>query len=119
MNKPPNLNMALIEGRKFILGREGHIFIDSSTASKYHAEISIIKGRVHLRDLDSTNGTFKLVQNLPIPFHKGFVDLQQSIVIGGVALVIQDLLATASDFAAVDDVTTRVEVADQAHQKAG
>ena len=119
MNKPPNLNMALLEGRKFILGREGHIFIDSSTASKHHAQISIIKGKVYLRDLDSTNGTFKLVQNLPVRFHKGFVDLQQPIVIGGIALVIQDLLATASDFAAVDDVTTRVEIADHSHQQAG
>lgn len=99
-----------MEGRIFILGREGHIFIDSNTASKHHAEISIIDGDVYLRDLDSTNGTFLLKKNVLVPFDKGHVDLKQSIVIGGKALVIQDLLAIARDFVAVDDATTEVEV---------
>ena len=99
-----------MEGRIFILGREGHIFINSTTASKHHAEISIIDGNVYLRDLDSTNGTFMLKKNLCVPFEEGYVDLQQSIVIGGKALVIQDLLAIARGFAAVDDAETEVEV---------
>ena len=99
-----------MEGRIFILGREGHIFIDSPTASKHHAEISIIDGEIYLRDLDSTNGTFLLKKNQRVPFEKGYVDLQQSIEIGGKALVIQDLLAIAKDFVAVDDAATEVEV---------
>jgi len=118
MNQLPNVNLALMEGRIFILGREGHIFIDSTTASKHHAEISIIDGEVYLHDLGSTNGTFLLKKNMRVPFEEGYVDLQQSIVIGGKALVIQDLLATAKDFAAVDDAATEVEVAEKSNKSA-
>jgi len=107
-----------MEGRIFILGREGHILIDSTTASKNHAEISIFDGDVYLRDLDSTNGTFLLKKNVRVPFEEGYVDLQQSIVIGGKVLVIQDLLAIAKDFAAVDDAATEVEVAEKSNKSA-
>lgn len=105
--------MALMEGRKFILGREGHIFIDSTTASKHHAEITITNGDVYLRDLDSTNGTFLLEKNERVPFEAGYVDPQQSIEVGGKVLVIQNLLAIARDFASVDDAETEVEVAEK------
>ena len=118
MNKPPSINLVLMEGRIFILGREGHILIDSTTASKNHAEISIFDGDVYLRDLDSTNGTFLLKKNVRVPFEEGYVDLQQSIVIGGKVLVIQDLLAIAKDFAAVDDAATEVEVAEKSNKSA-
>ena len=107
-----------MEDRTFILGREGHILIDSTTASKRHAEISIIDGNVYLRDLDSTNRTFLLKNNICVPFEEGYVDLQQSIVIGGKVLVIQDLLAIAKDFAAVDDAETEVEVAEKSNKSA-
>ena len=99
-----------MEGRNFILGREGHIFIDSGSASKHHAEIRVIDGKVYLRDLDSTNGTYILENKARVPFDAGYVDLQQSIVIGGKILVIQDLLAIAKNFAAVDDAETEVEI---------
>ena len=107
-----------MEGRTFILGREGHILIDSTTASKHHAEISIIDGNAYLRDLDSTNGTFLLKKNVRIPFKEDYVDLQQSIAIGGKVLVIQDLLAIAKDFAAVDDAETEVEVTEKSNKSA-
>ena len=113
MSKSPKINLALMEGRTFILGREGHIFVDSTTASKHHAEISIIDGGVYLRDLNSTNGTFLLKNAVRVPFEEGFVDLQQPIVIGGKTLLIQDLLMIAKDFAAVDDAETEVEVAEK------
>lgn len=103
--------MALMEGRKFILGREGHIFVNSTTASKHHAEITITNGDVYLRDLESTNGTFLLNENERVPFEAGYVGLQQSIEVGGKVLVIQNLLAIAGDFASVDDAETEVEVA--------
>ncbi len=105
-----------MEGRTYILGREGHIFINSTTASKNHAEISIIDGDIYLRDLDSTNGTFLLKKNVRVPFEEGYVDLQQSIVIGGKALVIQDLLAIAKDFIAVDDAATEVEFVEKSNK---
>ena len=47
-----------LENRTYIIGREGHIYINDPTVSKQHAEIQIINGEVYLRDLGSTNGTF-------------------------------------------------------------
>jgi len=44
MNDNVNKDIEFMEGRTFILGRQGHIYIDSSEASKQHAEIKIIKG---------------------------------------------------------------------------
>ena len=108
-----SLNIELMDGRSFILGREGHIYVDSPTASKHHAEISIKKGKVYLRDLGSTNGTFLLKNKKLVKFEAGYVSLIQPIVIGKRTYVIQDLLVIARDFAAVDDHTTRVEMPEE------
>ncbi len=107
------LNIELMDGRSFILGREGHIYVDSPTASKHHAEISIRGGKVYLRDLGSTNGTYLLKNKELIQFDEGFVDLLQPIVIGRRTYIIQDLLVVARDFAAVDDHATRVELPEE------
>jgi hypothetical protein len=50
------IDFALLEGQTFIVGRAGNIFIRSPQASKFHAELKIVNGKVHLRDLNSTNG---------------------------------------------------------------
>jgi pSer/pThr/pTyr-binding forkhead associated (FHA) protein len=113
------LNIELMTGRSFILGREGHIYVDSPTASKHHAEISISGGKVYLRDLGSTNGTFLLKNKKLVQFKAGYVNLLQPIVIGRRTFVIQDLLAIARDFAAVDDHTTRVELPEEWRNKTG
>lgn len=97
-----------MEGRTFILGREGHIYIDSSTASKRHAEIKITKGRIHLRDLNSTNGTFLIKNKTLVKLESAYVNPLQPIVIGGRKFIIKNLLEIARDFAAADDVTTQV-----------
>ena len=110
MNDKRRATLELMEGRTFILGREGHIYIDSPTASKHHAEIRIEDGKIILRDLQSTNGTFLLKNKTLIPFQEGVVDPRQPIVIGRHSYVIQDLLAIVSDFVAVDDHTTRMEL---------
>ncbi|MGD8349976.1 MAG: FHA domain-containing protein [Gammaproteobacteria bacterium] len=118
-NKKPGVNLEIIEGRSFIVGREGHIYIDSSTASKQHAEIRIIDGKVHLRDLDSTNGTYLVKDRGWVRFDRGFVDPQQYIAIGGKIHVVMDLLAIANDFAVVDGADTEIEVADEFGRRAG
>ncbi len=110
MNDKQHANLKLMEGRTFILGREGHIYIDSSTASKHHAEICIENGEIILRDLKSTNGTFLLKNKKLVPFQEGVVDLKQSIVIGRQCYVIQDLLTIARDFVGVDEHTTHMEL---------
>jgi hypothetical protein len=108
-------NLETLEGRRFVLGREGHIYIDAPTASKHHAEIRIDNGKVYLRDLKSTNGTFLLKHNSLIPFQEGYVNPMQSIVIGREAYVIRDLLAIASDFVSVDDNPMNADMSENQH----
>ena len=109
MKTNPDLNIDLLEGRTYILGRQGHIYIDSPAASKQHAEISIRDGKVFLRDLDSKNGICLLENGKLVKFESGHVGLRQIIVIGKRTYVIQDLLSFASDFVVPDDNTTRLE----------
>lgn len=103
-----SLNLEPMEGRTFILGREGHIYIDSTTASKHHAEIKILGGKIYLRDLESTNGTYLVKNKNLVQFEEGYVNPLQPIVIGGQTYVIRDLLAIASDFVADSDQTKTV-----------
>ena len=118
MKNNRSLNLELMEGRTFILGREGHIYIDSTTASKHHAEIRIIDGKIYLRDLESTNGTFLVKNKTLVQFEEGYVNPLQPIVIGGQKYIIQDLLAIASDFVADTDATkTVVEVDEKAAEQ--
>ncbi len=58
MNNKSNVDFGALDGQTYIIGREGHIYISSPTVSKHHAAIKIKNGRVYLRDLNSTNGTF-------------------------------------------------------------
>jgi len=110
MNDKQRVDFRLLEGRTFILGREGHIYIDSPNASKHHAEISIIDGRIHLRDLQSTNGTFLLKNKTLIQFHEGYVNPRQPIVIGKHAYIIEDLLLVARDLVTVDDIKSHLDL---------
>ena len=88
------MDIRLLEGRTYLLGREGHIYIDSPMVSKHHAEIRIIKGRIYLRDLNSTNGTYLLKNNRLVYFDEGYVSSHQPLVIGEVKCTIQSLLKT-------------------------
>ena len=96
-----------MEGRTFVVGREGHIYISSPTASKRHAEIIIIDGRIYLRDLNSTNGTYLLKNKRLVHFEEGYVNPLQPIMIGNQMHTIKRLLAIASDFIAADDSPTQ------------
>ena len=108
MSKKLSVDIGLMEGRTYLLGREGHIYIDSPMVSKQHAEIKIINGRIYLRDLNSTNGTYLFKNNRLVYFDEGYVSPLQSIVIGDQKHTIQSLLAIASDFVALDDSLTQV-----------
>ena len=89
-----------LESRTYIIGREGHIYINDPTVSKQHAEIQIINGEVYLRDLESTNGTFLIKNNRLVPFHEGYVQLHQPIVLGNRQYTIRSLLEIAGAFSA-------------------
>jgi len=108
MDKNMNMDIRLQEGRTYLLGREGHIYIDSPMVSKHHAEIKIIKGRIYLRDLNSTNGTYLLKNNRLVYFDEGYVSPLQPIVVGDQKHTMQAILAVASDFLASDDSPTLV-----------
>jgi len=99
-----------IEGRSFIIGRQGHIFIDSITASNHHAEIRIVNQKIYLRDLDSTNGTYLLQNGSKYRFKKGYVRQQQTVVIGGIAHTVLELLAIARNFGDLDGARTEIQI---------
>jgi len=82
----------ILDGRTLIIGREGHVYIGDPSVSKQHAEISISGGKIRLRDLKSTNGTFIVRQDEQIPFKDGYVDLHQTIMIGAHRQQVRSLL---------------------------
>ena len=108
MKSASNLNLADLEGRSFILGRQGHILISSSAAGRQHAEISIRGGKIYLRDLDSKNGMYLKKDGKLYKFKAGYVSLLNRIVIGDESYLIRDLLSIASHFVSSDDNTTLV-----------
>ncbi|MBT8435646.1 MAG: FHA domain-containing protein [Gammaproteobacteria bacterium] len=109
----------LVEGRTFVIGREGHIFISSITASKRHAELKIIDGRTYLRDLNSTNGTYLLKNNHLVYFDEGYVNPLQPLLIGDQKHTILSLLAIASDFIASDDSPTQANFVNRTEKSRG
>ena len=107
-----NINLKQLEGRSFIIGREGHIYIDSRSASKNHAELKITNGRIYLRDLDSSNGTYLVKNGKMVYFERGFVSPLQQVVIGKQKYTIQQLLEIAGNFAVSDDSPTEIDIDD-------
>ena len=89
-----------MDRRTYVIGREGHIYINDPTVSKQHAEIQIVDGEVYLRDLGSTNGTYLIKNNRLVPFNEGYVQIKQPIVIGNRQYTVQSLLQIAGAFAA-------------------
>ena len=89
-----------MESRTYIIGREGHIYINDPAVSKQHAEIQIINGEIFLRDLGSTNGTFLVKNQRLVPMKEGYVQINQMIVLGNHRYTIRTLLEIAGAFAA-------------------
>jgi len=119
MKTTPDLKIDRLEGRKYVLGRQGHIYLDSPTASKQHAEISIRDGKIFLRDLNSRNGISVMKNTKLVKFESGQVELNQAIVIGKRTYIIKDLLSFVSDFVDGDDSTTRLEAPQWNKSKSG
>ncbi len=89
-----------MESRTYIIGREGHIYLDDKTVSKRHAELQIMNGEIYLRDLQSTNGTYLVKNNRLIAFAEGYVQLNQAVVIGNRQYTVRKLLEMAGALAA-------------------
>lgn len=95
-----NEELRRIESRTYVIGREGHIYINDPTVSKQHAEIQVINGEIYLKDLGSTNGTFLVKNQRLVAFKEGYVQLSQAVVLGNRHYTIQQLLEIAGAFAA-------------------
>jgi len=93
MNIKSSVDLNTMDGRSYIVGREGHIYMGDSSVSRKHAEIKIIKGRIRLRDLGSSNGIFYVIENRHVRFQEAYVELEQPISIGNQQCTAQDLLA--------------------------
>ena len=111
MNNSLSKNWGLTDGQTYIISRsgpvsmDGHIYMDSPSVSRPHASIKIKNGRVHLRDLDSTNGTYIVENDSMIPIQEGYVKPNQPIMIGRVNCTINNLLAIAGVYSAREDDT--------------
>ena len=112
MKKTVKVGVQELEGQTYIVGREGHIYIDGPAISRAHAEIKFIDGRIRLRDLGSTNGIYLLRNKKLVQFQEGYVQPQQPIVIGNQKYTIQKLLEVLGIYADYSDdsgLTVKVE----------
>jgi pSer/pThr/pTyr-binding forkhead associated (FHA) protein len=100
MNNSLDLDIDFLDGRTFIVGREGHIYINDKSVSRKHAAIELIDGEIHIRDLDSTNGTYVIKNNNVVQFKEAIVKPQHTVVIGKKAFTVQSLLKIISGFSA-------------------
>ncbi len=89
-----------MESKTYIIGREGHIYLDDKSVSKQHAELQIMNGEIYLRDLQSTNGTYLVKNNRLVAFAEGYVQINQRVVIGSKQYTIRRLLEMAGALAA-------------------
>ena len=102
MSNSLSKNLGLIDGKTYIISRasdtyiEGCIYINSPTVSRPHAELKIKNGRIYLRDLNSTNGTYLIENDSLVPFEEGYVSSHQPLVIGEIKCTILSLLKIAS-----------------------
>jgi len=88
---------------------EGHIYIDSPSVSRPHAEMKIKNGRIYLRDLNSTNGIYIVENDGLVRFEEGYVNPNQPIVLGNVECTIQSLLSIAGVYSDPKNNTTNFE----------
>ncbi len=105
MNKSTAIGVEAMEGKTYIVGREGHIYVGDSSVSRQHAEIKFIDGRIRLRDLDSTNGTYLVRDDSRVQVLEGYVKPHQPIVFGNWQCTVQSLLANVGVFATYSDNT--------------
>lgn len=115
MNGSLSKDLGLTEGQTYIISRkglvfmDGHIYLNSPTVSRPHAELKIKNGRVYLRDLNSTNGLYVVDNDGLIGFKEGYVKPNQLMMIGKVKCTIQSLIAIAGVYSDPDKDTPNFE----------
>ncbi len=112
MSNSLSKDLGLIDGKTYIISRasgpyiEGCIYINSPSVSRPHLEMKIKNGRIHLRDLISTNGTYLIENDSLVPFEEGYVSSHQPLVIGAVECTIQSLLEIAGVYSASNNTAS-------------
>lgn len=97
-----------MEDGTFIIGREdprghaagghggrrggGYLELRHPTVSRRHAELIVLGGSYHLRDLGSTNGTWIVRHGRPEPFREGYVELDTPLRFGERDCTLAELL---------------------------
>ncbi len=112
MSNSLSKNLGLIDGKTYIIGREsdtyieGHIYINCPSVSRPHLKMKIKNGRIYLRDLNSTNGTYLIKNDSLTPFEEGYVSSHQPLVIGAIKCTILSLLKIAGDYSASNNIAS-------------
>ncbi len=122
MSSSLSRDWGITDGQTYIISRtgqifmEGHIYINSPTVSRPHAALKIKNGRIHLRDLNSTNGTYIVDNDSPVAFEEGYVTPNQPLMIGKVTCTIQGLMTISGVYSTPDkntpdfDETQKIEI---------
>ena len=82
-----------MEDRAYTIGRDGHIRIDDPSLSRGHAEIKFVDGKIRLRDLGSTNGTYLVIRDKAVRVDESYVTPDQRVIMGSKLYTIKALLA--------------------------
>ena len=113
MGRDTPTGLGFSEGYPFTIGREGRIKIDDPSLNRGHAEIRVADGKLKLRDLESTNGTFLIIDEKPVRISESFVTPNQKIALGRRLYTVKSLLAMAGIYVAYkEDVGLVIKPAD-------
>ena len=101
MHSAPGAKSDSTQVRTYIVGREGHIYLGDDSVSRHHAEIKIADGKIHLRDLNSTNGIYVVEDERVVRIQERYVEPHQLIVIGRRQCTVQGLLRALGNAAGI------------------
>lgn len=73
-------------------GGSRYLELPHPTVSRHHAELIVLGGTYHLRDLGSTNGTWIVRDGRPEPLHEGYVELDTPLRLGERDCTLAELL---------------------------
>lgn len=72
------------------------ICLDDPTVSERHAELFVLNGTYYVTDLRSRNGTWRVAGEDEERFSEGYVDADDILRFGDVAVCVRDLLERAA-----------------------
>ena len=102
-----------IEGKPCVIGRDAQIRIDDPSLSRGHADIRFVDGKVILRDLESTNGTYLDIGGQFEQISEAVVYPDQVVALGSKKYRIKALLAQVGIYASyTEDVGLVIEFSD-------